>query len=236
MIPILFQDSALVVVNKPSGLLVHRTGLDRHETLFALQMVRDQIGQHVFPVHRLDRPTSGALIFAKSAETARALAEQFAERQVIKEYLAVVRGYAPEKVLVDHPLREEQDEIADRRTREDKPAQAAVTVIERLGAVEFPVAVDKYPTARYSLVRATPLTGRKHQIRRHLSHISHPIIGDVTHGKGKHNRFFAERFGIRRLLLACTGVEFRHPLDGRPIRVRAPLSADFLQLLKDLGL
>ncbi len=214
---------------------MHRTGLDRHETQFAMQLVRDQIGQHVFPVHRLDRPTSGALVFAKSAEAARGLAVQFAERRVVKKYLAVVRGYAPEMVLVDHPLREEQDEITDKQARDDKPAQEAATLIERIAGVEFPVAVDKYPTARYSLVRATPLTGRKHQIRRHLGHISHPIIGDVTHGKGRHNRFFAERFGVRRLLLACTEIAFLHPREGRVIRVQAPLAGDFSKLLQDLG-
>ncbi len=234
-LPILFQDSDLIVINKPAGLLVHRTGLDRFETQFAMQMLRNQINQHVFPVHRLDRPTSGALVFAKSSEMARSLAEKFADRKVQKKYLAVVRGVAPEKIRVEHALKEEHDDITDKKAHSNKPAQEATTIVERLAQIEFPVAVDKYPTSRYSLVRATPLTGRKHQIRRHLGHINHPIIGDVTHGKGKHNRFFAERFGIRRLLLACTELSFAHPRAGTELTIRAPLAPDFANLLIELG-
>ncbi len=234
-LPILFQDDDLVVINKPAGLLVHRTGLDRHETQFAMQLLRDQIGAHVWPVHRLDRPTSGALVFARSSEMARSMSVEFAERRVAKRYLAVVRGVPAESVMVNHALREELDDITDKQARTDKEAQEALTWIEPLAHVEFPVRVDRYPTARYGLVRATPKTGRKHQIRRHLSHINHPIIGDVNHGKGKHNRFFQETFGIRRLLLACTEIGFLHPRDQSQIKIQAPLSPDFSNLLINLG-
>lgn len=232
---ILFQDADLVVINKPAGLLVHRTGLDRHETQFAMQLLRDQIGEHVFPVHRLDRPTSGALVFARSSEMARELALEFAERRVQKRYLAVVRGALKAAATVDHPLREELDNITDKQARAGKPAQHAVTLVEPLAEVEFPVHVDRYPTSRYSLVRATPYTGRKHQIRRHLSHIHHPVIGDVNHGKGKHNRFFQETFGIRRLLLACTEIAFQHPRAKTEIKIHAPLAVDFSELLEKLN-
>ncbi len=234
-LPILFQDSDLIVINKPAGLLVHRTGLDRYETQFAMQLLRDQIGSHVFPVHRLDRPTSGALVFARSSEMAREMAVEFAERRVHKKYLAVVRGAMETATTVDHPLREEHDDITDKQARTDKPAQDAVTLIEPLAQVEFPVFVDRYPTSRYSLVRATPYTGRKHQIRRHLSHIHHPVIGDVNHGKGKHNRFFQDTFGIRRLLLACTEIGFFHPRDKSEIKIQAPLAAEFFDLLQKLN-
>jgi tRNA pseudouridine65 synthase len=234
-LPILYQDDDVVVVHKASGLLVHRTALDRHATEFALQSVRDQLGRSVYPVHRLDRATSGALVFALSAEAARALTEEFTQGRVEKVYLAVVRGTPPSEVCIDYPLKEELDPKADRLARIDKPAQPARTKVTRLAEYEFAYAVDKFPTARYSLVRAEPRTGRKHQIRRHLRHIGHPIIGDVTYGIGKHNRFFAETLQVRRLLLASVEVTFRHPRTGVRTQVRAALAPDFQKLMERLG-
>jgi tRNA pseudouridine65 synthase len=230
------QDEDVVVVHKPAGLLVHRSSIAREVQEFALQRVRDQLGAHVFPVHRLDRPTSGALLFARSAEMARDLSAQFAHGLVEKSYLAVVRGVPKEeRQLVDYPLREELDRVSDRRARVDKPAQAAQTEIEVCARCELKVAVDRYPTSRYALVRARPLTGRKHQVRRHLRHIGHPIIGDVNHGSGKHNRFFAEQFGVRRLFLACCELRFTHPRSGLRVHVKAPLCADFHKVVQALG-
>ena len=201
-----------------------------------MQQVRDQIGAQVFTVHRLDRPTSGALLFARSSAAARALAAQFEGGEVVKKYLAVVRG-APSwsEMTLDYPLREELDLKSDFMARTGKPAQAAVTEVERLAMCELPFAVDRYPTARYALLRATPHTGRKHQIRRHLRHLGHPIIGDVNHGVGKHNRFFAEHFGARRLLLACVELSFKHPRTGMMVAVRAPLASEFATVLREIG-
>lgn len=235
MLPILFQDADLVVVNKASGLLVHRSAIDSTATAFALQTVRDQLGRKVYPVHRLDRPTSGALVFALSSSSAKRLALEFSEGRVLKTYLAVVRGTPPAEVVVDYPLKEELDAKADSLARLDKPAQSALTMISTLASIEFPVMVDKFPTARYSLVRAIPKTGRKHQIRRHLRHLGHPIIGDVNHGSGKHNRFYRNRFQIHRLLLACTEISFQHPIENRIIKVRAPLSDEFQRLIEKFG-
>ncbi len=235
MLPILFQDEHLVVVNKPSGLLVHRSAIASQEQVFAVQMLRNQIGKKVYPVHRLDRPTSGALVFALSSESARNLATEFSENRVSKTYLAVVRGHSPAEAVVDHPLKEELDEIADSRAREDKPAQEAVTHVSTLASVELPVMVDKFATSRYSLVKAQPKTGRKHQIRRHLHHLGHPIIGDVNYGSGKHNRYFREAYQINRLLLACTEISFLHPVENKMLTVKAPLSDDFQSVLEKLG-
>lgn len=235
-LPILYQDLDIVVINKPSGLLVHRSAIDRCATEFALQMVRDQIGQHVYPVHRLDRPTSGALIFALSPSAARHFTDAFASGGVRKTYLAVVRGIPPQHGTVDYPLKEKLDEKSDMMARTDKPAQSAVTDFKTLAHCEFPVAVDKYPTTRYALVQAQPRTGRKHQIRRHLHHIGHPLIGDVNYGSGKHNRFFADRFQNRRLLLACTDLHFPHPTAPfETVHVRAPLAPEFMNLLRELN-
>lgn len=233
-LPILYQDSDLVVVNKTSGLLVHRSAIDRHASEFALQTVRDQLGRRVYPVHRLDRPTSGALIFALSSESARFLANEFALGKVEKTYLAVVRGTPPSNGVVDYPLKEELDAKSDPLAKSDKAAQNAVTAFSTIATHEFPVMVDKFPTARYSLVRATPKTGRKHQIRRHLRHLGHPIVGDVQYGSGKHNRFFKSSFNISRLLLASTALSFQHPTSGGQVRVQAPLADDFMQLMDHL--
>ncbi len=195
-LPIIYQDKYLVAINKPSGLLVHRSMIDRHETRFAMQMVRDQIGQRVYPLHRLDKPTSGVLLFALSPEVAKLAGEQFQQHSVSKSYLAIVRGVTDEKGLIDHALREQLDKITDRKAQKDKPAQDAITHYRRLADIELPVCIDRYPTSRYSLLQLTPETGRKHQIRRHLKHISHPIIGDAKHGKGKHNRYFARHLAV----------------------------------------
>ena len=234
-LPILFQDDELVVVNKSSGLLVHRSDIDRRAQEFAMQTVRDQIGKFVYPVHRLDRPTSGALVFALSSSSARSLSEQFMSGSVQKTYLAVVRGTPPAEVIINYALKEEPDSKSDRMARLDKAAQPAVTEFSTLASHEFPVTVDKFPTSRYSLVRAKPRTGRKHQIRRHLRHLGFPIIGDVRYGSGKHNRFFKDRFQIQRLLLACVEIAFEHPKENRIVRVQAPLAEDFQNLVAQLG-
>ncbi len=235
MLQVLYQDKDIVVVNKRSGLLVHRSLIDRHETTFAVQLVRDQIGAHVYPVHRLDKPTSGALVFALSSAVAHQLSLQFSAALIHKRYLAVVRGVPKADVKVDYALKEELDSKADLMSRENKPAQPAVTDFRILARCEFPIQVDLYPTTRYALVEAIPHTGRKHQVRRHLRHLGHPIIGDVTYGVGKHNRFFQDHFGIRRLLLACTEIGFKHPVSGEAIRVRAPLAAEMQKLFREIG-
>lgn len=232
---ILYQDTDYVAVHKPSGMLVHRTNLAADESVAVLQLLRNQVGQMVYPVHRLDRPTSGVLIFAFSSDAANLLAKEFYEKRVKKKYLAVVRGKSPANCVIDHPLKEELDKISDKMARADKPAQDAVTDIETLATVELPFRIDRYPTTRYSLVSATPRTGRKHQIRRHLKHINYPIIGDVNHGVGKHNRFFREKFNSQRLLLACTEISFQHPKSQDAVTVKASVSEDFRIVMEKLG-
>lgn len=230
-LPIIYQDESLVAVRKPSGLLVHRTALARGETRFALQILRDQLGRHVYPVHRLDRPTSGLLLFALSPAMATALGEEFAAQRVSKRYLAVVRGVGPEHEWLDGPLREEDG----RRPKAEMPAQPACTEVHRLDSVELPVQVDRYPQTRYSLMEARPLSGRRHQIRRHLSRRGYPIIGDAKHGKGLHNRFFGEQLGCSRLLLAAVGLSLRHPARQTTLHLNAAVDADMAQLFERFG-
>jgi len=227
---ILYRDEHYIVVNKPSGLLVHRSMIDRHETRFALQILRDQINQHVFPLHRLDKPTSGALIFALSAEAARDFNTQ--TQTPHKEYLAITRGYAPAEIFVDHPLSVQLDKICDNKARTNKPPQLAQTRFKCLATTCIDTDFDRYPQSRYSLVACFPTTGRKHQIRRHLKHISHPIIGDAKHGKGIHNRYFKEHLNAGRLLLHAVQINFKHPYSQREIDVIAPLDACFQQLIE----
>jgi tRNA pseudouridine65 synthase len=224
-LPLLYQDERLVVVNKPSGLLVHRSVVDSRETRFAVQILRDQLGRYVYPAHRLDKGTSGALLFALDREAARALAVDFAENRVDKTYQAIVRGWPEEVGVLDSPLAGvEDDRIAGGGVSEPRPA---TTRFRRLATAELDVRVDRYPTSRYALLQLHPETGRRHQLRRHLANASHPIIGDSTYGKGRHNRLFVQRFGVQRLLLACVALEFSHPADGRKLAVQAPLADDF---------
>jgi tRNA pseudouridine65 synthase len=231
-LPILYRDERLAAVNKPSGLLVHRSVVDRHETRFAVQMLRDQLGQWVFPVHRLDKGTSGALVFALDRETAAALAAQFAGGGVRKRYLAVVRGWPEENGRIEHPLDAVTDEALGPQST---VAREAITDFRRLATVELPHRVDRYPTSRYALLELEPRTGRRHQLRRHLEHASHPIVGDSTYGKGRHNRLFRELFGSQRLLLACVRLEFTHPGTGAPMVVDAPLAPEFAAVVERLG-
>lgn len=233
---ILHRDEFLVAIDKPSGLLVHRTDLDRGETRFAVQLLRDQIGRFVIPVHRLDRGTSGVLLLALDRDVGRALSAQFERQQVAKRYIAVVRGHPPEAGSVVHPLARQPDDhepvACDRAAGGPQPA---VTHYRRLAVAELAQRVDRYPTSRYALLELRPETGRRHQIRRHLKHIAHPVVGDATYGKGRHNRLFADLFGNRRLLLACLELELVHPASGQTLSLRAPPAADFARVAIALG-
>jgi len=233
LLTILYRDEHLIAIDKPAGLLVHRSDVDRHENRFAVQLLRDQIGRRVQPVHRLDRGTSGVLLFAFDAGTTRCLGEQFERNAVRKTYLAVVRGWPPESGIVDHALSRQHDDYGSALKQTE--AQSAITRYQRLATAEVPYAVERFPTSRYALMALNPQTGRRHQLRRHMKHIAHPIIGDATHGKGIHNRFFQQQFGCHRLLLACVELRFLHPVSGEELAIQAPISDQFGVVLERLG-
>jgi tRNA pseudouridine65 synthase len=218
-----YRDGSLVAIDKPPGLLVHRTAL-APDRKCALQQLRDQIGQRVYPAHRLDRPTSGVLVFTLDKTGLKHLFAQFARHTVEKTYLAVVRGYVERAGCIDYGL----------RTDRDRPRRPAVTRYRRLARAEIPVPVGRYDTARYSLVAVRPLTGRMHQIRKHFAHISHPLIGDTAHGEGRHNRLFRERFGIHRLMLAAVHIALDHPVNETRIDIGAPPPPEFRALAQTL--
>lgn len=216
-LPILYRDESLVAVAKPAGLVVHRSALagDRHN---CMRVLRDALGQWVWPVHRLDRGTSGVLVFALDPATANALAAAFARREVRKDYLAVVRGVPPE---------------SGSASRAAEPGVR--TAFRVLARTELPYPVGRYPGARFALVLATPEGGRTHQVRRHLASAAHPVVGDVTHGDGRQNRLFRERLGVRRLLLHAWRLRLAHPGTGAPLLLEAPPGPDLDPLLASLG-
>jgi tRNA pseudouridine65 synthase len=205
-----YQDEEIVVVHKPSGLLVHRSDIDKNETKFLLQQLRDQIGQHVFPVHRLDKPTSGLMVLALNKQSARTLSICFAEREPYKEYTAIVRGFTSSQVI-DYALKEEYDRMTDSKAVKDKQAQDAISQVILLAQAQINKPAGRYDSARYSAVRLIPKTGRKHQLRRHMSHVRHPIIGDTSHGDGKQNQFAREHLQVNRLALIATKLIIPHP-------------------------
>lgn len=208
---LLYEDDRFVAVHKPPGLLVHRSRLADDER-FLLQMVRDLLGRRVYPVHRLDRATSGVILFGLDTEAAQRLHSSFEDQGVEKRYHSVVRGWIEQPGRVDHPLDDPES---------GKARRPAETLYRPLGKTEIAEPVGRYASARYSLVEAQPLTGRRHQIRRHLKHIGHPIVGDTTYGKGCHNRLFRDRFGSWRLCLRAVSLSFTHPFAGHRITIEA---------------
>ncbi|MBD3613047.1 tRNA pseudouridine(65) synthase TruC [Kingella kingae] len=230
MIEILTQTEHYVVVNKPAGMLVHRSRLDSQETVFLMQTLRDQLGQLVYPVHRLDKPTSGAMLWALNSEAARWFTQQFEQKQIRKHYLAIVRGWTENVGCIDYPLKEQLDKIADMHAQSDKTAQAACTEYQTLQRSECPFASSaRYATSRYSLLHITLKTGRKHQIRRHMKHIFHPIVGDTTHGDLHQNQAVNQFCGNRRLLLHASSLHFADPISQQNISIHAPTDSAWQQ-------
>lgn len=225
---ICYEDEHYIAIDKPSGVLVHKTPLERDpDALFAVQLLRNQIGKKVYPLHRLDRPTSGVLLFAKSSVAASLLQPDFALHSIQKHYLAVVRGYLQEKQgVIDHPMAKDLQ----------KELQEAKTTYHSLAETEIPFASStRYPTSRYSLVQVSPLSGRMHQIRRHFAHIRHYIIGDKTHGDNKQNNFFRRHYQSDQLLLHAWKLAFTHPYSLGLVEISAPLPCYFTSVLTHLG-
>ncbi|MFV1873581.1 MAG: pseudouridine synthase [Oleiphilus sp.] len=231
---IIYQDKLIVAVHKPAGLLVHKSPIDKHETRFAMKIVRDQIGQWVYPVHRLDKPTSGLLLFALHPDIASQVGRYFEERLIKKTYHAIVRGHCEKAGKINHPLKEIAAFKHEQESLNEKQPQEAQTYFENIHYYELPFSDGRFPTSRYSFIRLSPTTGRKHQIRRHLKHISHPIIGDVKYGKGSHNRLFQEKLLSHRLLLAATELSFPHPETNELVQLACPIEETFQDTLNRL--
>ena len=224
-LPVLYTDAALAVIAKPAGLMAHASPMARSEDDFLVDRLRQQFTRDVVLVHRLDRATSGCVLVAFDRETAAALGAQFMERSVDKKYLAVCRGWPEESGVIDHPL----------DGGPGKPVKKpAVTAYRRLATVELEHASEHFSTSRYALLECTPDTGRWRQIRRHLKHIFHHLIGDTSHGDGRHNRAF-RMCGVHRMLLHAHTLGFAHPRSGERIETVAPLDAEFERALALCG-
>lgn len=215
----MYQDEHLVAIDKPPGLLVHRSGLDAGETRFADQLLAAQLGRPVWLAHRLDKGTSGLLLFALHADAARQLGTLFERGQVQRRYLAVVRGWPPAQGRIDHPLRRLAD---DQRSARGLSSQPACTRFETQAQGRLPIADRTFAQTRFALLALQPETGRRHQLRRHCKHMAHPIIGDTTHGKGPLNRAVAQWLGLQRLWLHAQVLELPHPASGQSLRLLAP--------------
>jgi tRNA pseudouridine65 synthase len=218
---LLHLDDSLVAIDKPAGLLVHPSGLDPHARQTALQLLRDQLGERLWPLHRLDKATSGVLLFARNADAAREYGGAFEQGRIRKRYLALVRGWPPEQGEIAQALARDPELPSEGQQR-----LAAVTRYTRLKTFEWPFSVEgRHPTSRYALMAVEPLTGRRHQIRRHFKHIAHPLVGDTTHGKSTHNRAVAAWLGVQRLWLHCEWMEV--PRGDAMLRIEAPAGAEW---------
>lgn len=224
---ILFEDQDLVAISKPAGLLVHRTNLDKYENLNAQELLSEFLGYRVFPVHRIDKPTSGVVLFCKDQHKMKKLHEALADRQTRKKYTLICRGWTPELGVIDRPLSNPE--------KKNSALKSAETSYKRLAVAELDIPVSRYPNSRYSLVEAMPFTGRTHQIRMHFAQLRHYIIGDKKHGERHHNKMFNEIPGIHNMLLHARELRLRHPFEqNQTILIQSPYpeywdrAADFL--------
>jgi len=232
---ILYQDEYFVAIDKPAGLFVHRSFMDKEEIYFALQLVRDLVGQYVYPLHRLDRPTSGVLLFALTEDVARQMGQLFMERKISKTYYALTRGHLLAEGLIDHPLKVKLDKLGDKYVNEDKEPQEATTHYQSISTATLPIAVGRYESVRYTLVKLKPETGRRHQIRRHLAHLRHPILGDINYGDNKQNPFFEQHFGFKRLMLFANSLSFQHPITKKELSISTPFDSQWQSVFDKLG-
>ena len=216
MLEILYQDDYIVAINKPRDLLVHKSFIASDIQEYAIQILRDQIGQYVYPVHRLDRKTSGVLLFALNKEVLKQLNDCFATRKVEKKYIAIVRGYTADEETIDYAL-----------TNDSGQLQEAKTYYQTLQRVEVDIAFGKHPTSRYSLVEAYPETGRQHQLRKHFKHIFHPILGSRPHGCNKQNKLWLDQFGLSAMLLHAVELTFEHPITQEVVHLTATIDEQY---------
>lgn len=221
LLEILYQDENYIAINKPHNLLVHRTLISEEKEAFALQYLKSQINQMVYPCHRIDSKTSGVLLFALNHEADVAMKKQFMNYETYKEYIAIVRGHIPEEGIIDKPLAKENGKLQDAYT-EYKCLQKSEMDFDSTG---------RYPTSRYSLALFMPKTGRMHQLRRHAAHLRHYIIGDKKHGDNKQNNYLENEYGFYDMMLHAYKLEFIHPFSQEKISIKA----DFQNSFKEIG-
>lgn len=225
MLDIIFRDEHYIAINKPHGLLVHRSKIANDVETFALQLLRNQIQQRVYPIHRIDRKTSGILLFALHSQAHSLIGQQFEENTIKKKYITLLRGYTEDHGKIEYPLVNEAGKL-----------QNALTYYKTLARTEIDLPNGRYNTSRYSLVEARPHTGRTHQIRKHFAHILHPILGDRPHGCNKQNRLWKDTFKMTTMLLHADELAFTHPYTNQDLQIQAPISNEFKRVLDIINL
>ena len=213
---VLYQDVHMVAINKPPGYVVHRSAMTHNARDIVLQSLRDQLERRVYPVHRLDRKTSGVLLFALDQKTQKDIYKLFQNQEIAKEYRAIVRGWTAAEGLIDYAL-----------TNDKGKSQTAKTIYHTLKHYEIDLPHGKFETSRYSLVALKPLTGRMHQLRKHMAHINHPILGDRPHGCNKQNRLWKNTFDLNEMMLHANYISMNHPVTAGKLEIEAPFSAEF---------
>lgn len=233
---IVFEDDWLIGVNKPAGLLVHPSWITAPDEPTLMGLLKAHTGApKLHTIHRLDRATSGIILVGKTLEATQDIQAQFLQRSIQKTYLASVRGWTEDAERIDYPLVPKRDKFAEPMAKENPEPKEAVSAYRTLGRVELDIPIGRYPKARYSLVEVKPKTGRKHQIRRHMKHILHPIVGDTKYGEGRHNRLFREHFDLHRLLLMATELEFEHPVTKQTVKLSAAVDSQVDELFTQFG-
>lgn len=225
MLEVLFEDDYFVAINKPHGLAVHKSKLIRNTNEFAVTQIREQTGRKLDPVHRLDRKTSGVLLFSDNLEAIQNIQLDFVNHRIQKTYYAIVRGFAPEQITIDHPIKSD-----------DGNEKEAITELERISTTELDIPYGNHSSSRYSFVKLMPKTGRMHQLRKHMQHLRHPIIGDRPHGCNKQNKLFKERWDMTTMLLHAKSLEFTHPLTKKSIEISADFHIEYKRMLNELKL
>jgi tRNA pseudouridine65 synthase len=227
---LLYQDEYIVAIDKPAGFHVHPPEGGNHpisRNLNCLYLLRRQIDNYLYPIHRIDRSTSGVLLFALNPNAARTFCELFSQQKITKSYYCVVRGWIENQGLIDYPLKSKSNPTV---------FYEASSYYQKIAQIELPHAIGRYPSARYSLARVYPITGRFHQIRRHFAHLSHPLIGDTVYGNGEHNRFFRSHFLINTLLLKAQSVSFSHPFTGKVTTVTSKWTQPWHKIFDMFGI
>lgn len=218
---ILYQDDDIVVVDKPAGFYVHPPEEHPDASHVVMKILRDQIGKWIYPVHRLDRATTGVLVFALSPEMAAAMQAQFQAHTLDKTYLALVRGWTEDSAVIDSSLTRRLDGGAEVSARTD---------FQTLFRFEREHAMGKHTSVRYSLLEVKLHTGRLHQIRRHLKRVSHPLVGDTVHGDGKHNQLWRKWCPSSGLFLKAYRLQIRHPRTGEEMVFYSKWNSQWHQL------
>lgn len=221
---IIYKDDFLVAINKPHGLLVHRSGYAGVADFYAVQELRNKLNQKVYPCHRIDRKTGGVLLFALNKEITGLIQQLFVGNLVKKKYLAIVRGYTDESGIINYSLTNEKGKI-----------QESITNYKTLGKAELDIPFGKFKTSRYSLVEVYPQSGRMHQIRKHFAHIFHPIIGDRPHGCNKQNKFFIEQWNMSTMMLHASEINFKHPVTQEEITIKADIHSELERMMSLMG-